>query len=178
MVLETLTILGASTAESGGVLGLNLQAFAIQFITFILAILVLQRFAVKPILKKLNERRETIEQGVTLGEQMQKDKAEQDAKVEKALRDAREEADKIIAEAGDTARQNIQEAEEAARKKADAILTQADERIKQDTARARQKLEKDLAGLVSEATEAIIGEKVDAKKDAALIDRALKGSRG
>jgi hypothetical protein len=31
--------------------------------------------------------------------------------------------------------------------------------------------------LISDATEAIIGEKVDATKDAALIDRALKEQR-
>lgn len=175
-MVETITIFGASSAESG-ILGLSLEALIVQTATFILAILVLQRFAVKPILKKLQERRETIEQGVTLGEQMQKEKAEQDKKREKILADARTEADKIIAEANDAARQNIQQAEENARKKSDAILAQADERIKQDTARARQKLEKDLAGLVAEATEAIIDEKVDEKKDASLIERALKRSQ-
>jgi hypothetical protein len=40
--------------------------------------------------------------------------------------------------------------------------------------RARKKLESQIVGWVSDATEAIIGEKVDAEKDAAIIDRALK----
>ena len=43
------------------------------------------------------------------------------------------------------------------------------------TARARKQLEGELAGLVADATEAVIDEKIDAKKDAQLIERALKG---
>ena len=38
-------------------------------------------------------------------------------------------------------------------------------------------LEKELVGLISDATEAIIEEKVDARKDAQIIERALKGQR-
>lgn len=175
MMIETITIFGASSAESG-ILGLSLEAFFIQLVTFILAILVLQRFAAKPILKKLQERRETIEQGVKLGEQMQQEKAAQDAKRDKVIADARAEADRIVANANQTGREAIQEAEDTARERAERMVAQADERIKQDTAQARQKLKSEIAALVSEATEVIIDEKVDAKKDAALIDRALKES--
>lgn len=122
----------------------------------------------------MDQRRKTIEEGVTLGEQMKKDKAELEAKVTAALHEARVQADKILAEAHSTGRQAIQEAEDAARIKAEGILASADERIKQDTTLARKRLEKDLAGLVGEATEAIIHEKIDIKKDASLIERALK----
>ncbi len=47
----------------------------------------------------------------------------------------------------------------------------------EETEHARRKLEKDLVGLVSEATEAVVGEKVDAKKDAELIKKAMKGKK-
>lgn len=174
MLLDSTTML-ASTA-SGGILGLDLETFIIQLVTFILAMLVLQRFAVKPILKKLEERRNTIEQGVSLGEQMQKEKAALSKRNEEIVARARAEADKIIADAQAAGRESIQAAEEDARTKADAILKRADEQLKQDVARARRNLEKEMAELVSEATEAIIDEKVDTKKDAALIERALKGA--
>lgn len=157
-----------------GALGLNLQSFLIQLGTFIIAYLVLRKWAFKPILKMLQERRETIEKGVGLGEQMQKDKAELEQKVAKALRDARAQADEIVSSAQDRGRQAVAEAEEQARKKAEGIIAEAEERIKQNTQQARKKLEKDLVGLIAETTEAIIDEKIDAKKDGALIDRALK----
>lgn len=166
----------AEAAEKSGIgaLGVDGTALLVQLATFVLALLVLKKFAFRPILKVLDERRATIEKGVALGEQMQKDKAELEATVTETLRKARLEADKIVSDAHAAGRQVVQEAEEAARVKADSLLAQADERIKQDTALARKKLEKDVALLVSDATEAIIHEKVDAKKDAALMDRALK----
>lgn len=169
-----LTQFGDSSSGIGA-LGIDAKAFVIQLITFILAFLVLRRYAFKPILKVLQERRETIESGVKLGEQMKQEEAKLAAKVDEVLHEARKEADGIIAGAQDSGRQAILEAEEKARNKAAGIITEAESRITQETARARKQLESELVGLISDATEAIIDEKVDAKKDAALIERALKG---
>jgi F-type H+-transporting ATPase subunit b len=170
-------ILFAADSSSGiSALGVDPKALVIQLVTFTLAYLVLRRYAFGPILRVLKERRETIEKGVQLGEKMQKQQAETEAKVQKALADARVQADGILSGASEEARSMVRDAEERAGAKADAILKEADSRIAQDTARARQKLERELVGLVSEATEAIIDEKVDANKDAELIDRALRRS--
>lgn len=175
-MLHILTNFGDSSSGLGA-LGFDGQAFLIQLITFVLAFLVLKRYAFGPITKLLRERRETIESGVKLGEQMQKEKAELAEQVEQALHDARQQADGIIAGAQDSGRQAIREAEEKAKQKAEGIIAEAGQRIEQDTARARQQLEKEVVGLVSDATQTIIGEKIDAKKDAALIERALKGNQ-
>jgi F-type H+-transporting ATPase subunit b len=112
---------------------------------------------------------------VNLGEQMKKDQAALEAKVANELAKARAEADRLIAEANETGRQAIRDAEEAASKKADTIVKEGQDRAASEMARARKTLESQIVGWVSEATEAIIAEKVDAKKDAALIDAALKG---
>ena len=173
MTQQLLTHFGESSSGLGA-LGVDGRAFIIQLITFVLAYLILRRYAFGPILKVLQERRETIESGVKLGEQMQKEKAELEASVEKTLHEARQKADSILSDAHDAGRQAIRDAEEKARDKAAGVLAEAESRIAQDTARARQQLEKELVGLVSEATEAIIEEKVDASKDAQLIAKALK----
>lgn len=172
-MLSALTNFGASSSGLG-TLGVGGQAFIIQLITFVLAILVIRKWAVKPILRVMNERRETIERGVKLGEDMRKEKAELEKQVEEKLHEARQKADQMIAAAQDTARDTIHEAEEKAREKAANIVAEAEGRIATDAARVRKELEKELAGLVAEATEAIIDEKVDTKKDQALIERALK----
>jgi F-type H+-transporting ATPase subunit b len=175
-VIHLLTQFGAEQTSGLGALGVDGKAFLVQLITFGLAFLVLKKWAFKPILKVLQDRRETIEKGVALGEQMQKDKAVLEAKIVDSLHEARVQADKIIADAHNAGREAIQNAEEAARTKAEVVLAQAADRIKQDTGLARKRLEGELAGLISEATEAIIHEKIDVKKDAQLIDRALKGA--
>lgn len=169
-----LTQFGDSSSGIGA-LGLNLTSFLIQLGTFIIAFLVLRKWAFKPVLKILNERRETIEKGVSLGEKMQKEQAEMEQKVTAALHEARAQADKVIADASDRGRQIIAEAEAKAKEKADTIMLSAEQRIDQDMKLARHRLEKEMAGLVAEATETIIDEKIDARKDAALIEKALKG---
>jgi F-type H+-transporting ATPase subunit b len=161
--------------ESGiGALGLNGKALIIQLITFVLAFLVLRRFAFGPISKVLNERRDTIENGVKLGEQMKKDYAELEKHIAEKMAEARKEADGIVNDANETSRQMVREAEDKAREKAAGIMKDAEDRIASETKRARKQLETELVGLISDATEAIIGEKVDAKKDAQLINRALQ----
>ena len=164
-------------ADSGsglGALGLDSKALIIQVITFLLAFWALQHWAFKPIVKIMDQRRKTIEDGVNLGEQMKKDKAALEAKVANELAKARTEADGIIAEANETARQTIREAEEAAGRKADTIVKEGQDRALGEMARARKQLESQIVGWVSDATEAVIGEKVDAQKDAAIIERVLK----
>jgi F-type H+-transporting ATPase subunit b len=177
-MITNLTQFAADEATTGiGALGVDVKALVIQLVTFVLVFLVLKRFAFKPILKVLRERRELIESGVSLGEQMRTQQAEAEAQTAEMLAAARAEADGIIAGAQETSKQTVREAEDKARDKAAGILAEADERIKNETQRARKKLEGELVGLISDATEAIIGEKVDAAKDAALIDRALKEQR-
>ncbi len=173
-MISVLTQFGDSSSGIGA-LGLNLSAFLIQWGTFIIAFLVLRKWAFRPILSVLKERREMIEKGVSLGEKMQKEQAEMEQKVAEALREARVQADKIVADASGRGRQVIADAEAKAKEKAETIIASAEERIGQDMKVARSKLEKELAGLVADATETIIGEKVDANKDASLIDKALKG---
>lgn len=168
----------ASESASGiGTLGVSLSSFLIQLATFVLAYFVLRKWAFSPILKVLNQRRETIESGVQLGEAMRKEKAELEKTVAKELQTARTQADGLIAEAEATARDTIREAEEKAQEKAAVIVNEGKARGEQEVARARKELESELVSLISDATETIIGEKVDAKKDSALIDRALKESR-
>jgi F-type H+-transporting ATPase subunit b len=164
----------ADSSSGLGSLGIDGKAFVIQLVTFLLAFWVLKHWAFGPIIKLMEQRRQTIEDGVKLGEDMRKERAELEAQVEKKLHEARRQADGIIAEAEETGRETVREAETKAHDKAEGILVEAKRRTEQEVARARKQLESDIVSLISDATEAIIEEKVDAQKDAVLIDKALK----
>jgi F-type H+-transporting ATPase subunit b len=172
-MVQLITNFGDSSSGIGA-LGFNGKDFIIQLITFVLAFFILRRYAFGPIIKLLDERRKTIEQGVKLTEDMKKEKAALDERIEKTLHETRQKADGIIAGAQDTARQTLQEAEDKAKEKAAGIMSSAEEKIAQDTAQSRKNLEKELVGLISEVTEAVIDEKVDSAKDTQLIEKALK----
>jgi F-type H+-transporting ATPase subunit b len=171
------TIFAEEATTSGGILGFSVNAFLIQLITFIFVFLILKRFAFKPIVKMLEKRRQTIEDGVLLGEKMEKRQSELEGEADKVIREARHDADRIIANAHKESREVIRDAEKSAKVKADALIKDADAKIGEDADRARRSLEKDLIGLVSEATEAVVHEKVDAKKDTEIVSTALKGRK-
>lgn len=171
------TILAATEAgaeESSGILGVSLQSFIFQLITFILVFILLKKFAFDKVAKVLNERHQVIDEGVRHGLNMKKDREKFEKETEKVVREARHRADEIIGDAQKESRAIIRDAEKAASKKSEAMLADAEVRLNEEVSQAKRKLESDLAGLVSEATEAIVEEKVDPKKDAKLIDKALK----
>lgn len=173
-ILGLLTIFGA-TEEAEGIAALGIDPIAIlaQAATFLLLFWVIKRYALDKIVDTLEKRRKTIDDGVRLGREMEAEKERLDQKVEDAMRQARIDADKIIAEAREEAGGVLKEAEASASKKVDAMLAEAHHRIEEDIDRARAGLEKDMRNLVAEATEVIIQEKLDAKKDASLLERAI-----
>lgn len=171
------TMFASAEAGTGGILGFSVSTFVIQLITFIFVFLILKKFAFKPIVSMLEKRRQTIEDGVKLGEEMEKRMAKLETEADVVIREARHDADRIINNAHKESREVLRDAEKAAKAKADAMLTEAHSQIDEDTDQARRKLEKDIVGLVSEATEAVVHEKVDAKKDSELVERALKGRK-
>ncbi|MEI7632232.1 MAG: F0F1 ATP synthase subunit B [bacterium] len=166
------------TQSSGiGALGISFSAFLIQLITFVLVFLLLKKFAFKPIVNLLEERRKTIDEGVKAGIEFAKVRAKLEKDHEKVMRDVRIEADKVIANAHKEARDIIRAAEKTASRKAETMLSDAEVRISGESERAKLALEKDIIGLISEATEAIVGEKVDMKKDGEIIEKILKARK-
>jgi F-type H+-transporting ATPase subunit b len=166
--------------EVGGIAALGIDPLAIlaQAVTFLVLFYIVKRFALEKIVKTLEERRKTIDKGVKLGFEMEAEKARLEGTIQKALQDARNESDKIIAGAQTEARQLLKDAEEKAAHKTNELIAEAHAKIALDVEKARRQLQADTLALVAEATEAIIHEKLDTKKDAGLIKRWLGGVRG
>ncbi len=174
--LTLLTQLASTEAEEKtgiAVLGIDPKAILLQAGTFILLYLIIRKFALKKIVTTLEQRRETIDKGVELGVEMQRQKEFFDEDFKRMQKDARVTADEIIAEANKEAGQIIKAGEESAAQKVATMLKDAEARIEREMAKARKDLQADMLALVAEATEAILEEKLDDKKDASLIQRAL-----
>jgi F-type H+-transporting ATPase subunit b len=164
--------------ESGGsplkALGVDGKSFLFQLITFVLVFLILKKVAFGPISKVLARRRQTIDEGVKAGLEFEKQRARMETEHADIVRKARVEADQIMSNAHKEARDVIRDAEKVATRKADSLLSDAEVRIHEESERAKLSLEKDIVGLVAEVTEAVVGQKIDTKKDAEIIDKILK----
>jgi F-type H+-transporting ATPase subunit b len=174
-LLNTFMIFGAAE-ESEGIAALGIDPLAIlaQAGTFLVLFFIVKKFALEKIVASLEKRRQTIEDGLLLGREMEAEKAKLDQTVEDTLHKTRAEADKIIVSAQKESATIIKQAEEAAGRKADAMLADAHNKIGEDINKARKDLEHEMRTLVAQATEVIIKEKLDANKDSALIERAIK----
>lgn len=165
----------AATEASGlGSLGINIQAFLVQLVTFLLFIFILEKVAIKPLLRRLEARRKVVDDGVLLGLKMQQANEALQQKIDAALQEARAEADRIIEEGRKAAQALGKEVEAAARQKAERLLADANERIKDDAARARAALEQEVAALVGDVAEAVIGQKLTTTQDQNRIKQAIK----
>lgn len=168
------TILAAESSGGISAIGLNLGSLVFQLINFAILFWVLKKVAYKPILKVLEDRRKRIEDSLKLAaeiEQNQRTMAEQQAATLKA---ARAEAAEIVAKTRTEAAEMLKAADAKAMQQTEKLIAEAHNRIEQDLASAKTGLKREVAGLVVAATEAVLSEKVDAKKDEALIERALK----
>lgn len=179
---SVVTIFGqADQSSSLGALGLNVQSFLFQLITFLLLLFILRKYAFPPLVKTLEERRKAVEQSIDQAKEAAAalEKAEQ--KIEGMLREARDQAEELVAAGHREAAKMVEEAEAKAAQRADHIVKEARATMDHELNKARDALKHETAQLVAEATGHIMREKVDAKKNSELITKALsavaKGSK-
>jgi F-type H+-transporting ATPase subunit b len=155
-------------------LGINLKILFAQLVNFSVLLFILWRFAYRPILNILKERREKVSQGV-------EDAKNAGLKLDEAK--AKERA--IIIEAKKQSQSIIDEATERAEKKKKAILDKAKEevgeviniekkKIQQEKADTLKSIKADISQLVIIAVERVMQEKIDSNIDKKIIKEAIK----
>jgi len=180
-LLPNLNLLAAETAgDNAGLfqaLGIDVRLLLLQAAAFLLLAFLLGKYVFPYIIRAIDKRQEQMEAGVKASEAAQKKAEAAQAEVEKQLKEARKQADEIIETAHKEAVDMVAAAEKRAQTKATHIVTEARASLSNEVDAARKALRRETSDLVLRATEKIIGEKLDAKKDGALIERALKEIR-
>jgi len=143
-----------SVAQQFGVYWPNLIA---QLILFAIVYFVLKRFAFKPIIAMLEERRRRIEEGQLNAEKIKKQLAEAQTKYEEILAKANADSQKLLEEvraSGDRlAEQKRQEAIAAA----EQITLKAQEAIALERDKSMAEMKRELGRLVVDATARVTG---------------------
>jgi F-type H+-transporting ATPase subunit b len=154
-------------------LGLNAQLLIEQGIAFLLLVFILGKFVYPALIKAIDDRRAAIEAGLEEAKESQEALAKAEASVAEMLEVARKDADDILARTHQEAASLVADAESKAKARAEQIVADAHQQLNVDIAKAREVLKKDTIELVAVATERIIGEKLDERKDADLVKKAL-----
>ncbi len=156
-------------------LGIDWKLFVVQGIAFLILVGVLGKFVYPALIKAIDSRREAIEAGLKEAKESQEALERAEAQVAQMLAAARKEADDILARTHQEAANSVAQAESKAKARAEQIVADARQQLEVDVAKARETLKKDTIELVALATEKVVGEKLDATKDAELVKKALAG---
>lgn len=177
MITSILTTFASAEAEEAqGIAALGIDPWAIlaQGVTFLILFLLIKKFALSKIVGTLEERRKTIEGSLDKAEELNRQNEEAEKRVNALLQEARKDADANIAKSREEAGAIVLEAETKAGEKAEKIIADGEARIKNEVEKAKVELKKETLDLVAHATGVVLGESVDAKKNEALIKKALK----
>jgi F-type H+-transporting ATPase subunit b len=158
-------------------LGIDWKLLIEQAIAFLILVGLLGKYIYPVLIKAIDDRREAIEASLKDAEKSRQDLEKTEAKIEQLFAQARKDADALLQRAQQEASGVVSDAEVKAKTRAERIVADAHNQLEADIIKARASLKRDTAELVSLATEKIIHEKLDTKKDASLIERALAGDR-
>ncbi|MFO0356850.1 MAG: F0F1 ATP synthase subunit B [Sphingobacteriaceae bacterium] len=144
-------------------------------IVFILLLVLLGKFAWKPILSAIKEREEGIETALKSAEAAKKEMENLKAGNEKILNEARSERDALLKEARDTKESIISEAKTKATKEADRILAAAREQIVAEKNAAIADLKAQVATLSIDIAEKILKSELSSdEKQKSLVNNLMK----
>ena len=144
-------------------------------ITFVLLLLILSKFAWKPIMKGLKEREDTIDEALNAANKTKEEMKELKFSNEQLLKEAKEERDNILRDARHVKENIIEEAKEKANEEANRIVDNAKEAIKHEKMAAITEMKNELASLSIEIAEKILKDELSATdKQKKLIDKLIK----
>jgi len=148
-----------------------------QTLLFVALILLLKKFAWKPILDAVNEREQGIKDALDSAEQAKQEMANLQADNEKLLKEARAERDAMLKEARGIKNKMINDAKEEAKGEADKMVAQAQAAIESEKKAAIADLKNQVASLSLEIAEKVVRENLSSDdKQQKLVKNLLDDS--
>ena len=148
-----------------------------QLLIFIFLVLLLKKFAWKPILDTVNERESSIKDAMSEADKARNEMAAIQESNQKVLKEARAEREALLKDARNTGAEIVAQAKTEAKTEANKIISQAQEAIQNEKRAAVNELKNQVAQISLEIAEKVIDTELANKdKQAQLVDKLLKDS--
>ena len=152
---------------------INLTMFA-QVVLFVLFILGARKWAWPLLLDKIEQRQKLIADGLAEAERGRSSLVEAQKQTDVLLKDARDRAHELMAQAEKSANQRVEDSKAQAKVEGDRLVAAAHAQIEQEVQAAKQQLREQVAALAVAGAEKILKREVDAKAHADMLGQ-LKG---
>ncbi|OGH82231.1 MAG: ATP synthase F0 subunit B [Candidatus Magasanikbacteria bacterium RIFCSPLOWO2_12_FULL_34_7] len=166
-----------SSTEGEGIaasLGLNSQLFVFQLINFTIVAVIVWFMILKPLLKKMEERKIQIDESIDNAKRVETNLFESERQYQKKIDEAKVEANKVIEKAHEEGVRLGKMLKEKSRSDIELLVAQAKKNIEIDKQEMKAEIKKETAEIVILALEKILSEKFDSKKDGKFIEEVLK----
>jgi len=160
--------------ETADTFGWNWKLFLAQVVSFCIVAFLLRRFAYKPILAVLEERRRNIEQGQLNAEKIRKELAEAEKRYQEILAKANADAQRMIDEARESAAHLSERKQQEAMTAAEQIVAKAKEAAALEHERQMQNLKRELGRLVVDTTAKVTGKVLTPEDQKRLQEEAVR----
>ncbi len=148
--------------------------FFMQAIILLILIVLMRKFAWKPILDSLQDREEGIQNALDAAEDAKKEMQNLNADNEKLLKDARAEREVMLKEAREMKDQIVATAKQEAQTIADDMIVQAKATITSEKQAAMSELKNTVSGLALEIAEKVVKQELSNKdKQLELVEKSL-----
>lgn len=167
-------------AASGGIgaIGIDPRSLILQIINFAILLLLLKKFAYKPILDILDKRYKKVEESLKNAKDIEHLKTSLEKEKETILKDAHLKAQGILEQSKKQAGEMLTAAEQKAAERDEQLLAAANARIANETEQVRHSLISEAAAFVGKATEKVLNRKLDAASDHTMIKEAISEVAG
>ena len=178
-LIQFATTSSAAEAETGimNQLGIDLKMLVLQFIAFMILLLLLKKFVFPTFISIVDQRQKQIEDSRKMAEEAKEQAQSTEQEVAQLIKQARAEASEIVATAKSEADATLTQAEQKAKDRAELIVQQAHDDIQKDIAKARSALATETLELVALATEKVVGNEVAGKLGDDVIKRAVSEAK-
>ena len=153
--------------------GLDWAKFLSQVIIVLIVYGILSKYAFGPVLAMLEARRRRIAEGEASLETIKAEMGRAEAKVREMLAEANSDAERLIAEARESAESARTQKTQEAVKEAQQILEKAREASRLEHEGAMHELKRDFGRLVIDATSKVTGKVLDDKDQKRINDEAV-----
>ena len=145
-----------------------------QIVNFVILLFLLKKFAYKPILKVLDERKYKIETSLKQAEEIEIKLAETEKNQKEIIGNAERESTKIIEEAKNAAKKLQEDTLVGTNKKIEETKQKKKEASKVESEKMGSEVKTDMARLVAEMTKKIIGKTLSNKDTENLVKKSLE----
>jgi len=160
--------------DTADTFGWNPWLFLSQVISFVIVALLLRRFAYKPILAVLEERRRRIEEGLINAEKIKEELAEAEKRYQEILAKANADAQKMIDEARESSAHLAERKQQEAIAAAEQIVAKAQEASALEYEHTMAALKREVGRLVVDTTAKVTGKVLTADDQRRLQEEAAR----